>query len=197
MKAPFEQLIESFISTEIGVDEHFLDNTLARQLGQNIRDLDKKGAMTYAGIGNQAIQRPQTYRGDKIYWMDRKSKNLYELAFLDKIETFIRYLNKTCYTGITDYEFHYALYDKGSFYKRHTDQFVNDPSRKYSLAIYLNEDWLPEDGGQLVIYKDGKTQSIIPTTQKAVFFRSDKVEHEVSISQKPRMSVTGWLKVKN
>jgi Rps23 Pro-64 3,4-dihydroxylase Tpa1-like proline 4-hydroxylase len=50
-------------------------------------------------------------------------------------------LNATCYTGITDYEFHYTLYEKGSFYKKHFDQFRNNDSRQYSMIMYLNTNW--------------------------------------------------------
>ena len=37
-------------------------------------------------------------------------------------------------------------------------------------------------------------QSIEPTAQKAVFFKSDEMEHEVMVAHRARMSITGWLK---
>lgn len=194
MKAQFEELVESFIDKKVGIDTGFLSTLLAKNLQNNIRRFNSEGSMIQAGTGNAAVRQKQTFRSDKIYWMDKKSKNTDELAFLDQVEAFIGYLNASCYTGINSYEFHYALYDEGSCYKRHRDQFNNDSGRKYSLVSYLNDDWTEEDGGLLLIHQDGNTQSIIPNAQKAVFFKSDEMEHEVTVAGRQRMSITGWLK---
>jgi SM-20-related protein len=111
------------------------------------------------------------------------------------MDKFVRYLNRTCYTGITGYEFHYALYEQGSFYKRHLDQFKNNTSRAYSIIMYLNADWQEKDGGELVLYHLDHIQTIAPMNGKCVFFKSSELEHEVLITHQPRMSITGWLKV--
>ncbi len=111
------------------------------------------------------------------------------------MDRFVLYLNETCYTGITGYEFHYARYGEGSFYKRHLDQFRNDGSRQYSMIMYLNADWQVADGGELCIYQDGLPRNISPEEGKSVFFRSSEMEHEVLLTHKARMSITGWLKV--
>ena len=50
-----------------------------------------------------------------------------ERAFLNQIEAFILYLNDSCYEGINAYEFHYALYETGSSYKRHVDLSASPP----------------------------------------------------------------------
>jgi len=195
MNEKFEELIDSFMDNEIGLCEHFLTKELAGLLQQNLLDLDRDEKMFAAGIGNNMVKDPaQKKRGDKIYWLDRKNNDINELAFLDQVEGFIDYLNRTCYTGINDYEFHYALYETGSQYHRHKDQFQNNQDRKFSLINYLNTDWEAKDGGELIIYGEETTQKILPTMQKAVFFRSSELEHEVSIASRPRMSITGWLK---
>ena len=110
------------------------------------------------------------------------------------MKNFIERLNETCYAGINDYEFHYALYEEGSFYKRHKDQFRNDADRKYSLISYLNKEWTEEDGGQLWVYHGNEINKILPHAQTAVFFKSDEMEHEVTKANRSRMSITGWLK---
>lgn len=195
MNEQFEELIDSFMGDEIGLCEHFLSRELAGLLQQNLLNLDLDKKMFSAGIGNSVVKdHDQKKRGDKIYWIDKKNKDINELAFLDHVENFIDYLNRTCYTGINSYEFHYALYETGSQYRRHKDQFQNNQDRKYSLINYLNTDWVEKDGGELIIYHDGKSQKILPTMQKAVFFKSNELEHEVSIASRPRMSITGWLK---
>jgi SM-20-related protein len=195
MHNQFDLLIDSYLENKIGVDPGFLNDALSKGLQQNIIQLQKEELMTAAGIGNEVVMDAnQKMRGDKIYWMDKTNPNVFEQEFLLHVEDFIEYLNRTCYTGINGYEFHYAVYEKGSGYKRHKDQFKNDSNRKYSLIHYLNDDWLEEEGGQLLVYQEEGVQSISPQSKTAVFFKSDEMEHEVSKSNRSRMSVTGWLK---
>lgn len=93
-------------------------------------------------------------------------------------------------------EFHYARYDLGSFYKRHLDQFKSHRGRKYSLVIYLNEEWKEEDGGNLRLYlENDRVEDVYPVGGRAVFFKSDELEHEVMPApERSRLSVAGWLK---
>ncbi len=195
MNQQFDILIDSYLENKVGIDECFLSDALSKGLQQNIYQLEKDGLMTAAGIGNETIKdAQQKMRGDKIYWMDKCHDNIYEQAFLQQIESFIEHLNKTCYTGINGYEFHYAVYEEGCYYKKHKDQFKNDSNRKYSLINYLNENWLEEDGGQLRVYQEDVVQQISPKAQTAVFFKSDEMVHEVMEANRSRMSITGWLK---
>jgi SM-20-related protein len=195
MNQQFDELINSFIDTNVGIANHFLSAELSVGLQKNIQQLQDNKQMKYANIGNEAIaDAAQQMRGDQISWMDKKNNNASEQEFLEKVEHFIDYLNQTCYTGINDYEFHYAMYEEGSAYKRHKDQFRTDSKRKYSLICYLNDDWQIADGGQLMIYQNETAQHILPSAQKAVFFKSAEMEHEVLLAHKSRMSVTGWLK---
>ncbi len=133
-------------------------------------------------------------RGDKIFWLDRAHNDPSENDFFDLMDSFVLYLNNTCYTGITGYEFHYALYEKGSFYKRHLDQFRNNKSRAYSMILYLNSGWQEKDGGELCVFHPDHVQTIAPINGKCVFFKSSEMEHEVLETNKPRLSITGWLK---
>ncbi len=195
MSNPFDLLIDSYLDNNVGMDTHFLSERLADGLLQNIVQLQKDDRMKAAGIGNERVKEAgQQMRGDKIYWMDKTHDNIFEQEFLRQAEDFIERLNSTCYTGINAYEFHYALYEAGSFYKRHKDQFQNDSNRKFSLINYLNNDWLEEDGGQLLLYQNAEVQKILPHSQTAVFFKSDEMEHEVTKAHRSRMSITGWLK---
>ena len=191
----FDLLIDSYLDNKVGIDAGFLNENLSKGLQHNILQLQKEDLMTLAGIGNEGVKgAKQDMRGDKIYWLDKSHNNIYEQEFLQQVEGFINHLNSTCYTGINGYEFHYAVYEEGHGYKRHKDQFKNDSNRKYSLINYLNENWLEEDGGQLLVYQDEAVQKISPQSQTAVFFKSDEMEHEVTVAKRSRMSITGWLK---
>ncbi len=196
MESKFEELVDGFITGKIGISDGFLSSTLAAALLQNLYNLNSEGALRVAGIGNgkEKIER-LSIRGDKTLWLNEKSKNEAEMEFLEIVRKFVAYLNKTCYTGLNAFEFHYALYEEGAFYARHKDQFKNNSTRKYSMISYLNENWQDDDGGHLVIHHEGGImQSVAPNSCKAVFFQSDVLEHEVAVARKPRMSVTGWLK---
>src|SRR5690606_37028765 len=116
---------------------------------------------------------------DRIRWLRSTPEDPVELQLMNIDRELTYYLNRTCFTGIRSYEFHYAVYPKGSFYKRHLDQFSNDPGRKFTMIFYLNENWLPEDGGQLVIFLNGQELEVQPLAGRLVFFESSVIEHEV------------------
>ena len=196
MNEQFDFLIDSYLSNDIGVAPAFISLQLSAGLHQNIMQFQKDDLMTAAGIGNKEVKDAnQQIRSDKIYWLDKKHNNKFENEFLQHVEDFIERLNSTCYAGINAYEFHYAVYEPGSFYKRHKDQFKNNDSRKFSLITYLNNNWQQADGGQLQVYRDETMQQIQPHAQTAVLFKSNETEHEVMRANRSRMSITGWLKV--
>ncbi len=195
MENDFETLIAGFIKDNIGISKDFLSPELSNHLKQNLQYLVKQNLMKPAGTGNsEIISHDAAVRSDSIYWLDREHNNEFENEFFDQIDDFIKYLNRSCYAGINSYEFHYSLYEAGSFYKKHTDTFKNNPSRKYSMISYLNEDWKEADGGQLMVYQNYNNQKIAPKQGTTVFFKSNELQHEVLITQQPRMSITGWLK---
>lgn len=195
MENDFEVLISSFLETKIGLSSHFLQNELANKLKANLLELFDNKKFASAGTGNaEFVSQDLSVRSDSIFWLDRKHDNKSENEFFDLMDEFVRYLNMTCFTGITSYEFHYSMYEKGAFYQKHLDQFQNNSNRKYSMISYLNENWIEADGGQLLIHQLGNNQQINPIQGKTVFFKSDELEHEVLVTNKRRMSVTGWLK---
>ncbi len=195
MQPIFDCLIDSYLENQVGLTEHFLSISLAAALKQNLLTLYSDQHLQPAGMGNNALfQQDNKWRGDKIYWLDLAHNDPNENEFFKRIDAFVQYLNSTCYTGITGYEFHYTMYEKGAFYKRHLDQFRDNKSRAYSMIMYLNTDWEAADGGELQVYHTDHMQSISPNSGKCVFFKSSELEHEVMVTQVPRLSITGWLK---
>ncbi len=198
MQNSFDTLIDSFIQDKIGITQNFLNIKLAAHLKENLLRLFAEKQLQNAGTGNDALAtQDKAVRGDMIYWLDREHNDTHENNFFDLMDEFVTYLNATCYTGITGYEFHYALYPIGSFYKKHVDQFKNNSVRQFSMITYLNADWKEEDGGQLCVHQNGTKQNIPPSDGKSVFFKSSELEHEVLLSNKARMSITGWFTIKN
>ncbi|AMR30926.1 proline hydroxylase [Mucilaginibacter sp. PAMC 26640] len=192
----FSNFIDSYLDTNVGISEDFLTAALSGHLKNNLETLFAGKLLQAAGTGNNTlVSHNKLIRGDRIYWLDRKHNDTYENAFFDFMDSFIAYLNRTCYTGITGYEFHYTLYEKGRYYKKHLDQFQNNGKRAYSMIMYLNAGWVLADGGELCIHHPDHEQRISPMNGKSVFFKSTELEHEVLVTAKARMSITGWLKV--
>ena len=78
MDHPFDLLIDSYLDNNIGIDSQFLNVKLCDGLRQNILQLQKDEQMTAAGIGNSELKdASQKMRGDKIYWMDKKHRNIF------------------------------------------------------------------------------------------------------------------------
>ncbi len=195
METIFNTLIDSYINDKVGITEHFLNESLAVHLKENLTGLFAQNKMQHAGTGNHAtVNHDKLIRGDSIHWLDRAHNDVHENSFFRLMDRFVKYLNENCYTGISSYEFHYTLYTPGTFYKKHIDRFQNNDSRKFSMIMYLNTEWAAEDGGELCIHHESGLQNISPLNGKAIFFKSNELEHEVLITQKNRMSITGWLK---
>ncbi|HJS00816.1 MAG TPA: 2OG-Fe(II) oxygenase [Flavobacterium sp.] len=194
----YEKVIQDLLKQQYSVVDHFFSMEEVENLRNSLLQKHDENEFKKAAIGNQFNEQIiKTIRGDFISWIDETQKNEQESVFFDKIEHFTNYLNRTCFLGIQEREFHYALYPIGTFYKRHLDTFQNDDSRKLSIVCYLNnEDWQEEYGGELTIYKEEETINIFPLKGRMVVFESQILEHEVKPVQRERLSITGWLKTR-
>lgn len=191
----YEKVIEDLINNNYAQVDGFFTESTCIGLRDLLLEKEKDGVFKKANIGNKAkAKEVLVIRSDKISWIENESENEFEKSFNFQIDDFCTYLNRTCYTGIKDWEFHYALFEKGAFYKRHIDRFKNDNSRKYSIVTYLNQNRQVDDGGALVIYTSEGAITILPEWGRTVIFKSDLLEHEVMVSKKDRLSITGWLK---
>ncbi len=196
MALRFEALVEGLIQNEFGLSDQLFSPTLISALRQNLLSHYQAGRMHPAGIGKKFdYQRNAQVRGDLIRWMDHESTDAAEIIFLQTVRDFYHYLNASCYTGINDFEFHYAYYEEGSFFKRHRDQFRSDRGRVLSFVLYLNDGWEESHGGKVSLYLDKGPVHLLPHAGRVITFRSDQVEHEVHPSRnRPRLSIAGWLK---
>lgn len=198
----YERIISGLLEDQYCIVENFFDLEEVALLRKSLLDNYENDAFKKAAIGNKTNENiEKSVRGDFILWINEADAGDAEHIFFKKINSLIEYLNKTCFLGILQKEFHYALYPEGTFYKRHLDTFQNDDRRKLSLVCYLNdEDWKPENGGELVIYKEENglkiAKNIYPLPGKLVIFESQLLEHEVKLVKTKRLSITGWLKTR-
>lgn len=195
MNIVYEDLIGSFLESKVGICTNFIDVELSTSLRDYLLESFTNNKFYTAQTGlNSLVDKNNLIRNDEIYWLDRSHGNIFENQFLNKIDSFVSYLNKTCFTGITNYEFHYTYYPIGSFYKKHIDQFQDNNSRAYSMIFYLNPEWIEGHGGELKVYSSKNPSFIEPHQGTMVFFDSLKLPHEVLMTHVPRLSITGWLR---
>lgn len=193
----YEKVIEDLLRQQYSVVDNFFNSHEVETLRNILLKKYEEDEFKKSAIGNQFTEQiVKSIRGDFISWIDENDLLPGEDHFFNKINDFILYINRTCFLGIQEREFHYALYPKGTFYKRHLDTFQNDDSRKLSIVCYLNdEDWQPSYGGELVLYKEEDVM-IYPLKGRVVIFESQTIEHEVKQVEQKRLSITGWLKTR-
>lgn len=194
----FEKIIDGILTQGYGYSDALLSFEEVQALQETFDLRLSTGQFRPAAVGNQAERQILSdIRGDIICWLSEPGLFPAEAAYFDRIEAMINYFNRTCYLGLLDAELHYAEYPVGAFYKRHLDRFRTDSRRKLSVICYLNQDWLPEEGGQLILYpSENQIERIQPLAGRLVCFESDKLEHEVVSATRARRSITGWLRTR-
>lgn len=191
----FERLIEGIVNHNYGICDHFIEADFAEELSKKLLSNFESNKFKQASIGKGPnLKQHLEIRSDSIMWIENDSCDPVERKYLDFVDEFMSYMNRTCYTSLKNFELHYACYSPGSFYRKHVDSFNNDISRQFSLIVYLNTGWTEADGGQLKLYLKDNIVEILPISARAVCFPSHKIPHEVAESNKKRLSLTGWLK---
>lgn len=150
------------------------------------------GLAAIQNINDSSLQ----IRNDETFWLDAKNPDLSDtekefLTFLD----FLRHeLRNHFRVSLSEFECHFAFYDKGHYYQKHRDITSTNNKRIFSFVLYLNENWQDLDGGHLIGFDQDKIIfQIKPEMGSLIIFRSD-LEHEVKPTRRGRFSVTGWFR---
>ncbi|MGB5944411.1 MAG: 2OG-Fe(II) oxygenase [Leeuwenhoekiella sp.] len=199
----YERVIDDLLERNYSIVEDFFNDAEVDELRNAVKSVYEEDRFKKAAIGNQRNEEiNRGIRGDFILWINEAEGRAVEKRFFLKINDLVAYLNRTCFLGILQKEFHYAVYPTGTFYKRHLDTFQNDDRRKLSMVCYLNDDsWVAANGGELTLYfpsAAGESHlDIIPKPGRVVIFESQVLEHEVKpVLASQRYSITGWLKTR-
>ncbi|MBC8155960.1 MAG: oxidoreductase, partial [Bacteroidetes bacterium] len=136
MTTLFETIIDSITSEGYGVLDNFLTADEVLALATQLRHRQAAGQFRAAGVGQGQATVEKQIRGDAIFWLDETDQTIEETVFLNRIDAFRQYVNQTCFLGLREVEFHYALYPAGAGYQRHLDQFRATSRRKLSLVCY-------------------------------------------------------------
>ncbi|MDQ6962829.1 MAG: 2OG-Fe(II) oxygenase [Mariprofundaceae bacterium] len=178
--------------------ESAMPKSITDMLYQRITTMRKEDFFQ-AGIGRKNnFQVDQQYRTDHIHWLHQDQAS--EAAYLAWMESLRLGLNQALFMGLFDYEAHFSHYAKSDFYKRHLDAFKGNTNRILTTLFYLNPQWDKQDGGELLMYENDKSQiplhTIMPNMGTLVIFLSDQFPHEVLAAQQDRYSIAGWFRVK-
>lgn len=141
-------------------------------------------------------QRNQFVRRDRIFWIDEKHDG--STIWLSWAARLKQYLNRRLFLGLFSFESHFSYYRENDFYKQHVDAFKGESNRVLSLVAYLNKGWLPDQGGELVIYSPDGEQELVtvqPGFGTVVLFLSEEFPHEVRPTTRERYAVAGWFRI--
>ena len=172
-----------------------VDKNFAGKLQNSAKTKFETKQFKMAGINGTGSPSHDT-RNDSTFWLDSNSEALAEadISMLNLLQDLNDQLKHFFRISLTEVECHYAVYEPGQFYKLHRDSTQNDNKRVFSFVVYLNENWAPADGGQLIAYENSKAVfKILPEIGNMILFKSD-LEHEVLPTDRTRYSLTGWFR---
>jgi SM-20-related protein len=177
------------------VVDGFLEPRLLADLRARCEELGVVGGLRPARVGRGPNERRDpTVRGDFIAWLSEPERSA-EQTLLAQLEDLRIAMNRDLMTGIEDFQGHFAMYPAGAAYARHNDRLVGTDVRAISVAVYLNDAWQADEGGELRIYVGAeRVVDVLPQGGRLVAFQSDRFEHEVLPAKRPRMSFTGWYR---
>lgn len=172
----------------------FLPEDLTRALAAECRQRAAEGELAPAAVGRGPFSEiREGIRGDRIQWIEPGQAQACDL-YLGLMDSLREAMNRGLFLGLEDFESHFALYPPGAFYLKHVDRFRDDDRRMVSAVLYLNDDWLPDQGGQLRMYLDGAEHDVLPRGGCLVVFLSGDIPHEVLPATRDRLSLTGWFR---
>ena len=142
-------------------------------------------------------QRIETIRSDQIRWLSEQRPA--DKLYLELMTQLREGMNRRLFLGLFDFESHYAIYESGAFYQKHSDVLQGTRNRILTSVLFLNHDWQPEHAGELIVYdkSDNKLATIAPEFGKWVIFLSERFPHEVLRTEANRYSIAGWFRVSN
>lgn len=155
-----------------------------------LADWSTSGRMTEAGVG-RAHRVQRWIRGDLTAWVE--PTDLPEAH--DLFGSVRELLAHGTWVALDGFELQAACYPgAGARYARHVDALREDALRRFTAILYLNPDWVPGHGGQLIAWTPTGLRRIAPRAGRMVLFRSECLPHAVSASRAPRYALTAWMR---
>ncbi|MBL7543540.1 MAG: 2OG-Fe(II) oxygenase [Bdellovibrionaceae bacterium] len=191
------EMMEQIEETGFYIHKNLLDNDHVKGWQQHVNTLNSMDQFKSAKIGKKEFESTETQiRSDQIYWLHEFTGKTRVLGdwlqnLSDELKTHFR-------LPIDFIESHFSIYPEGARYQKHIDNASGQSHRLFTFIFYLNPDWQPGHGGELVLYSPENPERIIcqiePKGGTFVLFRSDLFYHEVLLTRVPRYTYTGWLR---
>jgi len=186
-----ESMITSLIERGWFMADGFLDAGLCQRLVEDLQKLPLREAKI--GRGNSE-HRHDLIRSDSIYWLTENGSEA-QNEFLAKMNDLMAMLNRELYFGLKQFEGHFARYEQGQFYKKHSDQFIGTKERLVTTVTYLNS---PAFGGELRVYNKQDNNlidaDVKPVAGRLICFLTSDIYHEVLPAVETRYSIAGWFR---
>lgn len=187
-------IVDDLAKQGYSVQQNFLSTDEVKNLLIDFDHSFDEGLFSAALVGNKLkATLDKGIRGDKIYWLNADAPTAAQSVLFSKLEALRLACNQALYLGLLDIEGHYALYSEKALYQKHLDAFKDDDARVLSVILYLNENWMQGDGGELLLHTD-LPREVEPRAGALVVFLSRNIEHEVLVAHKPRKSFVAWFK---
>ena len=120
----YEKVIDGLMADKYSIVDNFFSREEVLALRKSLLEKYEEDKFRKSAIGNQANEQViEAIRGDFILWLDEDKANAAERAFFAKLNDFQEYLNRTCFMGINEKEFHYAVYPEGTFLQKASGYF--------------------------------------------------------------------------
>jgi SM-20-related protein len=193
----FKSITKNIANQGYSIHPNALSPRLLSQLVEHLQRIPASNFKS-AGIGRESNHMlNDVVRTDAISWINDES--LAGEAWLHWADSLQSYVNRHLFMGLFSFESHFAHYTQGDFYKKHQDAFKGEANRVLSVVVYLNREWLTDDGGELVIYTGAPelyTLKVLPNFGTLVVFLSEDIPHEVLMAKRDRFSIAGWFRVR-
>lgn len=194
----YDLIVDALTDQGYCILPQLLPTSLNIALHRRVARLDESDFQR-AGIGrDRHYQLNAAVRRDKTRWLSPDHPT--DTDYIAQMADFRLAINRRLFMGLFDYESHYAHYPPGAFYKKHLDAFKGQSNRVLTTVLYLNPDWQPEYGGQLLIYapdSDKVIETVEPNFGTFVIFLSEEFPHEVVKSLRDRYSIAGWFRLQD
>lgn len=192
-----KEIIRQIEESGFYTGDAFLDSDSILGWQQYLEKQSEQNLFRESAIGRKGHQTKNAdIRSDRILWIHEFSNETYAIGeWLTALSTELKNYFRL---PVDDIEAHFAIYPAGAHYGKHSDNGKGLNNRLFTFIFYLNPNWNPGDGGELVIYDPKNSEKelhrIEPRGGTFVLFRSDLFHHEVLLAHKPRYTFTGWLR---
>lgn len=192
-----DRVIDALVNQDYCIAPGFFDTALTDALYRELKQRTETQQLKDARVGKgEQLSRIIDIRGDALHWID--GETAVQRRFMAIMKEYHQRLNHDLFLGLNELEAHFAYYPPGTGYQKHLDSFQNNNLRRITIVVYLNPEWDEADGGQLQIFDGDKiVREVYPMGGTLVSFVSEKIPHQVAITQKERLGIAGWFRVRD